>query len=185
MRLVAVLAHVCCVSMLTLRTVHAFASTQARVAAQPKVSAADVSATYSRVFDRDTRPVILYDGVCNFCNTWVNAALKLDPDGTALRFSALQSETGKALLQKSGRAPDDISSIVLVDREGSYIKSDAILRVSQALGGAAPVLASPGYLMPQFLRDQLYDVVADNRYSLMGTRKECRCSDPEYADRFV
>ncbi|KAG5186250.1 hypothetical protein JKP88DRAFT_214569 [Tribonema minus] len=137
------------------------------------------------VFSSDKRPVVLFDGVCNFCNTWVNAALQLDPDGKALRFTPLQGDVGKALLQQAGRAADDISSIVLVDEQGSYIKSDAILRISKALGGPAPVLAAPGFLMPQFARDTLYDLVANNRYSLMGKRETCRCSDPKYADRFI
>jgi predicted DCC family thiol-disulfide oxidoreductase YuxK len=56
---------------------------------------------------------------------------------------------------------------------------------AQALGGVAPVLAGPGYLMPEFIRDQLYDLVANNRYSLMGKRDTCRCSDPKFADRFI
>jgi hypothetical protein len=55
----------------------------------------------------------------------------------------------------------------------------------QALGGVAPVLAGPGYLMPELIRDQLYDLVANNRYSLMGKRDTCRCSDPKFADRFI
>eukprot|EP00611_Tribonema_gayanum_P015256 TRINITY_DN2708_c0_g1_i1.p1 TRINITY_DN2708_c0_g1~~TRINITY_DN2708_c0_g1_i1.p1 ORF type:complete len:150 (-),score=30.91 TRINITY_DN2708_c0_g1_i1:85-534(-) len=101
------------------------------------------------------------------------------------RFTPLQGDVGKALLQQAGRAADDISSIVLVDEQGSYIKSDAILRISKALGGPAPVLAAPGFLMPQFARDTLYDLVANNRYSLMGKRETCRCSDPKYADRFI
>ena len=72
-------------AMFVTRSVRAFASTQARVAAQPKVAASTVADIHSRVFDSDKRPVVLFDGVCNFCNTWVNAALQLDPDGTAIR----------------------------------------------------------------------------------------------------
>lgn len=60
------------------------------------------------VFKEDTRPVLLYDGVCNMCNGFVNLFLDLDTDAK-FRFSALQSQTGRALLSMSGRSPDDIS----------------------------------------------------------------------------
>jgi predicted DCC family thiol-disulfide oxidoreductase YuxK len=68
--------------------------------------------------------VILFDGVCNLCNGGVNLALDLDPPGE-LRFAALQSSAGRALLRRSGRDASDISSIVLVERDRSYVKSGA------------------------------------------------------------
>jgi len=78
-----------------------------------------------RYFDAgDARPVILFDGVCNLCNGGVNLALDLDPPGE-LRFAALQSSAGRALLRRSGRDASDISSIVLVERDRSYVKSGA------------------------------------------------------------
>ncbi|CAI5490116.1 unnamed protein product [Closterium sp. Naga37s-1] len=83
-------------------------------------------------FATDDRPIVLYDGVCNMCNGGVNFALDADPQGR-LRFAALQSEAGRALLARSGRSPDDISSIVLVERDGAYIKSDAVLRIARLL----------------------------------------------------
>ena len=70
------------------------------------------SAVSDRVFATDTRPVVLFDGVCNLCNGAVNLALDWDPKGH-LRFAALQSDVGRALLEKNGRKADDISSIVL------------------------------------------------------------------------
>lgn len=60
------------------------------------------------VFEKDARPVLLYDGVCNMCNGFVNLFLDIDKD-EKFRFSALQSQTGRALLALSGRSPDDIS----------------------------------------------------------------------------
>lgn len=65
------------------------------------------------VFEQDTRPVLLYDGVCNMCNGFVNLFLDIDTD-KKFRFSALQSQTGRALLSLSGRSPDDISRSVSV-----------------------------------------------------------------------
>lgn len=63
------------------------------------------------VFENDTRPVLLYDGVCNMCNGFVNLFLDVDKD-EKFRFSALQSQTGRALLSLSGRSADDISRSV-------------------------------------------------------------------------
>lgn len=137
----------------------------------------------------DKRPVVLFDGVCNLCNNAVNLALDWDPNGR-LRFAALQSAVGRSLLQKHGRRADDISSIVLVNAEGAYIKSDAILKITEALSPPfvpareAAVLCR--FLVPAFIRDLMYDQVADNRYQLMGKRDVCRFdADGEFVDRFV
>lgn len=150
----------------------------------------DASTITQKVFESDRRPVILFDGVCNMCNDAVNLALDWDPKGK-LRFSALQSNVGRALLQSNGRNADDISSIVLVTKDGAYIKSDAVLKITEELTPLPilplkPVAALGINLVPKFLRDLIYDGVADNRYSIMGKRNECRFdSDGEFEDRFV
>ncbi|CAM9215786.1 unnamed protein product [Ectocarpus fasciculatus] len=137
------------------------------------------------VFEKDARPVLLYDGVCNMCNGFVNLFLDIDTD-EKFRFSALQSQTGRALLALSGRSPDDISSIVLVEQSGAaHIQSDALLRMGRLLGGPVGLVLLPGVLVPKFVRNKMYDTVADNRYSVMGKRDVCRCSDERYADRFI
>lgn len=148
------------------------------------------SVVLDRVFNDDKRPIILFDGVCNMCNNAVNLALDWDPKGH-LRFCALQSNVGRALLQSHGRDADDISSIVFVTPEDAYIKSDAILGITQELNPLPilplrPVATLATYAVPQFLRDLIYDGVADNRYSIMGKRDECRFdADGEFDDRFV
>ena len=153
---------------------------------------AEPSIVSERVFATDKRPVILFDGVCNMCNGAVNLALDWDP-AAKLRFSALQSNVGRALLQANGREADDISSIVLVTSDGAYIKSDAILRITEELTPswlpvplAKPAAIAGRTLVPKFLRDLIYDGVADNRYSILGMRDECRFGDEnEFASRFV
>ena len=143
-----------------------------------------------RVFATDKRPIILFDGVCNLCNGAVNLALDWDPKGK-LRFSALQSNVGTSLLQAHGRDGNDISSIVLVTNDGAYIKSDAVLRIAEALSPGQILPLKPAallgrFLVPKFLRDVIYDGVADNRYDLLGKRNECRFdADGEFEDRFV
>lgn len=93
------------------------------------------------------------------CNGGVNTALRFDEEG-ALRFAALQSKAGKSLLQRSGRKPDDISSIVLVEPDESHIKSEAILRIAKYLQNPFPFLALFGFPLPLFVRDSLYDTVS-------------------------
>lgn len=153
---------------------------------------ADPSVVLQRVFENDKRPIILFDGICNMCNSAVNLALDWDPNA-ALRFAALQSDVGRALLQANGRDADDISSIVLVTTDGAYIKSDAILRITEELTPewlplplARPAAKAGRLLIPKFFRDVIYDGVADRRYRILGMRDECRLGDEdEFAARFV
>ena len=148
------------------------------------------STVLGKVFKDDSRPIILFDGVCNLCNNAVNTAIDWDPRGQ-LRFSALQSNVGMSLLQAHGREADDISSIVFVTPDGAYVKSDAILGITEELNPLPflplrPFAKIATNVVPQFLRDLIYDGVADNRYSIMGKRDECRFdADGEFDDRFV
>lgn len=112
------------------------------------------------------------------CNNAVNLALDWDPRGK-LRFAALQSNVGRALLQHHGRMADDISSIVLVTRKGAYLKSDAVLGIAEELNPLPmlplrPFAGLAKMMVPQFLRDLIYDGVADNRYFILGKRDKCR-----------
>jgi predicted DCC family thiol-disulfide oxidoreductase YuxK len=141
------------------------------VGAPPSTS----SAAAARVddFAADTRPVMLYDGVCGLCNAGVDAALKLDRK-KALRFAALQSPAGRRLLQRSGRAPDDISSVVLVTADGrAFIESEAVVEIGRVLGVPGPVAAA-ALALPARGRDAAYRAVADNRYSIFGKTDACR-----------
>jgi predicted DCC family thiol-disulfide oxidoreductase YuxK len=150
----------------------------------------------------DSRPVILFDGVCNLCHGGVNFVLDTDntPDG-ALRFCALQSDLGKVLLERAGKKPDDISSIVLVECEGQsnnnykelkfYFKSEAVLRIGAKLGNFYGIPLSPfakvaNAFVPMFIRDKIYDTVAKNRYNLLGKKDECRFdADGKFDERFL
>lgn len=125
-------------------------------------------------FAADPRPVMLYDGVCGLCNAGVDAALRLDST-RALRFAALQSPAGRRLLERSGRRPDDISSVVLVKADGSaYIESAAIVEIGRVLGVLPGPLAALALALPRRGRDALYRTVADNRYSIFGRTEACR-----------
>eukprot|EP00741_Cyanophora_paradoxa_P004693 tig00000823_g4555.t1 len=132
------------------------------------------------VLRRETKPVILYDGVCGLCNGGVEFVLWFE-SGDAFRFAALQSEKGRSLLRAAGRDPDDISTIVLISEGRAFTKSEAVLRIGRRLQNPLPLLALLGLGVPPFVRDLLYDQVASNRYSFFGRRDECRLSDPDPA----
>mmetsp|Transcript_37036 Transcript_37036/g.56911 ORF Transcript_37036/g.56911 Transcript_37036/m.56911 type:complete len:239 (-) Transcript_37036:109-825(-) len=151
------------------------------------VSWGDWKKVASSVFDKeDQRPVILFDGVCNLCNGGVNFALDNDSTGN-FRFAALQSKVGQALLMRSGREPDDTTSIVLVTADEVYFRSEAVLRIARGLDG--PMFKATGVagsIMPEFIRNMVYDYVSENRYQWLGESDSCRLDGMgEFADRFV
>lgn len=136
-------------------------------------------------FASDTRPVILFDGVCVLCNAAVDFMLTYDPEAK-FRLAALQSPAGRRLLEACGRRPDDISSIVLVEKGGVYhLKSSAVLNIAKGLSNPLEFLALFGMLVPPFLRDTAYDLVANNRYNILGKRDTCRMMDPKDRSRFI
>ncbi|KAF3966232.1 hypothetical protein CMV_009646 [Castanea mollissima] len=126
----------------------------------------------SSFFQQDSRPIMLFDGVCNLCNGGVKFVRENDRN-RSIRFEPLQSEAGKKLLQRSGRAPDDISSVVLVEKDRSYIKSEAVLKIMEYIDLPFPQLALFLQFVPLFLRDFLYDNVANNRYTFFGRSESC------------
>jgi len=130
--------------------------------------------------------VILFDGVCNFCNAWVDILLRVDIN-KRFKFAPLQSEIGQSLLVSVGKEADDISSVVLVQKDMQFFdKSSCVLKVVEELGPLAGLFSNAAEkIVPRGIRDSIYDTVAENRYNLMGKRDECRCGDPQFADRFI
>ncbi|KAL5698020.1 hypothetical protein ACHQM5_029109 [Ranunculus cassubicifolius] len=126
----------------------------------------------SSFFEQDSRPIMLFDGVCNLCNGGVKFVRNNDRQRN-IRFEALQSESGKNLLRRSGRAPDDISSVVLVEKDRSYIKSEAVLKIMEYINLPFPQLALFLQLIPLFIRDFAYENVANNRYTIFGRSESC------------
>jgi predicted DCC family thiol-disulfide oxidoreductase YuxK len=131
--------------------------------------------------------IVLFDGVCNFCNKWVDIMLQLDT-GKKIRFCALQSPKGKLLSSKIGRAPHELSSVVLIksiENNEIYVKSDAILKVTEQFGFFWYMFSAVNLALPLFVRNCIYDIVAKNRYNILGKRDQCRCADGDYSDRFM
>jgi len=132
----------------------------------------------------DKRPVILFDGVCNLCNGAVNFALDYDEVGY-FRFASLQSTIGRALLIRENKDPSDLSSIVLVDQDKAYFKSEAVVRIAEKLDYPLPIFAFGGKLMPNFLRNKIYEYVSKNRYRFGVLEDSCRLWDDNFDKRFI
>lgn len=129
------------------------------------------------------RPVILFDGVCNFCNSAVNFTIKRD-SAKAIDFSMLQSAAGQKLLQQYNLPPDDLRSFVFIEEGKAYTRSTASLRVCRYLRGLWP-LCYTFIIVPKFIRNGIYDWIAKNRYKWFGIRNECMVPTPEIRSRFI
>jgi predicted DCC family thiol-disulfide oxidoreductase YuxK len=127
--------------------------------------------------------VILFDGVCNLCNSSVTFVIQRDKKDV-FRFTALQEEAGKSLLTKYGIDPLKTDSIILVTDGKAYIKSTAALKIARDLGGLYPLLY--GFMIvPNFIRNWVYDYVAKNRYKWYGKKESCMIPTPELRSKFL
>ncbi len=129
------------------------------------------------------KPILLFDGVCNFCNSSVNFIVDRNSKKNIL-FSSLQSQTGQQLLEKFNLPKDNFNSLVLVDGDNYYTKSTAALKIAEYLDGNWKFL-SILKIIPKFIRDFGYDFIAKNRYKIFGKSDQCRISTKEMRERFL
>ncbi len=127
--------------------------------------------------------IILFDGVCNFCNFWVDFILNRDKNDI-FRFTPLQSEKGQGLLKKFSLDTDDFKTFVLIDGHDHYIKSTAALKILKHLNSILIILY-PLIFLPKFLRDPVYTIVANYRYKIFGKRDVCRVPIDEEKEKFL
>ena len=133
-------------------------------------------------------PVLLYDGLCGFCNKGVQRILRYDKRKTMF-FAALQSDYGKSILTRHPELAG-IDSMVLVEPlefaylERVFVRSDALLRVARYLGGPWK-LALAAYIIPGSVRDYLYDQFAKRRYRWFGKYDTCLLPPSEVRARFL
>jgi Uncharacterized protein conserved in bacteria len=128
-------------------------------------------------------PLVLFDGVCNLCNSSVQNILKRDKH-KVFRFASLQSPLGQEISRAIGLPEGELNTMVLVQNGKAHLKSGAALRIARKLPGAWPLL-SAFIVVPPLLRNAIYDWVARNRYKWFGRKQECWLPKPEWKDRFV
>lgn len=128
-------------------------------------------------------PIILFDGVCNFCNYWVNFIIKHDKKGQ-LRFASLQGEYGQLMQAKFNLDNTKLDSVILVLNDQVYLYSDAVIGIGQQLGGLFK-LALIFKIIPRPIRDSIYKFIARNRYRWFGQRDSCMMPTQELKNKFL
>lgn len=127
--------------------------------------------------------VVLFDGVCNFCNSSVNFIINHDKKNY-FRYAAIQLEPGQALMKKFNLDPVNLSSFVLVEGEKYYTKTTAVLRVAKNLGFPWN-LSYIFIVVPPFIRNISYNIIAKYRYKWFGKREACRVPTPKEREKFL
>jgi len=129
------------------------------------------------------RRVVLFDGVCTLCNAWVRFIIKNDPK-CHLTLCSVQSEQGQIILKHFGYPLDDFDTLLLVEDNQCLERSDAVLAVCRHL--AKPWRLLSGFsLLPLFLRDGIYRLVARHRYRIFGQQEHCLTPSPDIAKHFL
>ena len=134
-------------------------------------------------FNEVNQPVILFDGVCNFCNAGINFILKQDKK-KIFRFATLQSEAGQALLRKLHLPTQNFHSFLLIENGKVLQKSSAGLKVYGMLSWYWK-WTQAGWIAPKFIRDAVYDFIARNRYRWFGKKEACMIPGPQVRSRFL
>ena len=127
--------------------------------------------------------VVLFDGVCNFCEGSVQFIIQRDPSGQ-FHFASLQSEPGRRLLTQHGLPADHMDSLVLIKEGQAYVRSDAALRIASGLTWPWSWF-KVGLLFPRFIRDFVYDIIAARRYQFFGKKDACMLPSPDIRARFL
>jgi predicted DCC family thiol-disulfide oxidoreductase YuxK len=126
--------------------------------------------------------IVLFDGFCNLCDGFVQRIIVADKNDY-FRCASLQSEAGQNLLKNH---PDlqDLKSIVYLEKDQVFTKANAALKIASHLSGSWKLLRL-GYLIPNFLRNSIYDIIAKYRYQWFGKKDQCMVPTPELKSKFL
>ena len=127
--------------------------------------------------------VLLFDGVCKFCDGAVQFFLARDRE-RRVKFAAIQSQAGQAILRRFGLPTNRLDSMVLVQNDRCYVKSTAAIRVAKNLSGLWPALYI-FMIIPKPIRDFFYDQFARRRYRWFGKFERCKIPSPQIRERFL
>lgn len=127
--------------------------------------------------------LVLFDGVCNFCNSTISFIIRHDKKNRFV-FAPLQSPTGIELRKKFGLNENDLQSVLLYENGKIYSKTTAALRIARRLNGGWPLFY--GFIIvPPFIRNVVYNIIARYRYKWWGKRESCMFPTPEIRKKFV
>jgi len=126
--------------------------------------------------------IVLFDGVCNLCNSTILFLIKHDANHN-LHFAATQTESGKKLMRQYNIL-DEEKSVFFIKEGIVFSKSNAVIEIAKQITGW-PHIFKYGNLFPAFIRDGFYNLIAKNRYALMGTRNSCSIPSKDNMERFL
>lgn len=126
--------------------------------------------------------ILLFDGVCNLCDKFVQFVLRHDHQQLFV-FASLQSPIGQELL-KEYKLDQGLTTVVLIRDRKAYTHSDVALKVGYSLGGWLKIVYLC-YLIPKFIRDIIYNWIAANRYQFFGKQDQCMMPKAEWKTRFL
>jgi|SRR5690554_1474587 predicted DCC family thiol-disulfide oxidoreductase YuxK len=131
----------------------------------------------------DNKIIVLFDGVCNLCNGFINWVIDRDTKNRFL-FASLQSEVAKERLNEFGLNKQYLESIVAIKNDKLYKNSRAVLEIALSLKGIYSLLYV-FIIIPTFIRDWIYKIIAKNRYKWFGVSDTCRIPTDDIKDRFL
>ncbi len=127
--------------------------------------------------------ILLFDGKCNLCNSLVKFVIRKDKNAR-IRFASLQSDTGKLLLTDAGLNADSTDTVVYFSSDKVFVRSAAVLNLLKDLGGGW-ILFYSLVIIPSFIRDFFYNIIAKNRYRIFGRRETCMVPSKDIESRFI
>lgn len=133
--------------------------------------------------NKECHPIILFDGICNLCNASVQYVIRHDPKKN-FRFASLQSRFAQEILSNNNLPVNDFNSFVLFDDNKVFTRSTAALKVAQKLNGFIKLLYAC-IIIPKFIRDAVYNIIAKNRYKWFGKKNECMIPTAELKSLFL
>ncbi len=146
----------------------------------------------TRIFDKKVffmikipknKELILFDGVCNLCNISVQKIIRFDKQDKFI-FASLQSEIGQEIIKEAKIDSNKIDSVILYTNNNFYIKSSAVLKITNDFGGLWKT-TQIFWILPKFIRDFLYDIVAKNRYKWFGKNDKCLIPSNDLKSKFL
>jgi len=135
------------------------------------------------MYNSSEKKIVLFDGVCNLCNASVQFIIKKDKKNQFL-FGSLQGKFGQEQLKKYHLPATDFNSFMLLEGEQLYTKSTGALRMLKHLGSGWQLFYA-FMIVPEFIRDGVYEFISENRYKWFGSKEECWLPKPELKSKFL